>query len=424
MTVAIARSDTDVSNNGRMSGAGWEPIEVRLERDGEQAAGEADLGIVELDAHQLPPGAVDLEPDPELADDGIAIVGPGPDTSTGIGRPRLVRHTLTLDDGHRVSVAVCGRGVPLVVVHGFTAEGILYAQTLSRLVSMGFKVVAIDVAGHGGTQGLPTGGGSLASYTKLLRTTLDVLGVRHAVLAGHSMGGRLVTQLAAEDPERAVAVILLDAIVGDTWDRMVNAFRLFPPALVGVAGLLVLDTLSTLPLFRDPAQAAKLGRLVTPTLVGHARRPWRLLGPAVSILRSRGSRWMLQKLAQERIPVFVVHGDRDIVVPVKTGAAAARRSRGELVVVHGATHSWLLKDPEALPAIMLQLMKGRLGTAVLKGQLSHGVDPSGRSIEEIERSFMDEDALVHALTPAQHLGDDSVGHRPPRYRWSAVSLED
>ena len=69
--------------------------------------------------------------------------------------PQLARHLITLDNGHEVGVAVCGRGVPLVVVHGFSAEGILYAQTLSRIVSLGFKVVAIDVAGHGATLGLP-----------------------------------------------------------------------------------------------------------------------------------------------------------------------------------------------------------------------------------------------------------------------------
>ena len=50
--------------------------------------------------------------------------------------------------------------MPLVVVHGFTAEGFLYAQTLNRLVSKGFKVIAIDMAGHGGTQGLPPSGGT------------------------------------------------------------------------------------------------------------------------------------------------------------------------------------------------------------------------------------------------------------------------
>src|SRR5512132_4312110 len=103
------------------------------------------------------------------------IVGPtraAPETGQLVAVPRLARHEIVLDDDHRVGVAVSGQGLPVVLVHGFTAEGILYAQTLSRLVRMGFKVIAIDVAGHGGTQGLPTGGADLASYVALLGRVL------------------------------------------------------------------------------------------------------------------------------------------------------------------------------------------------------------------------------------------------------------
>jgi pimeloyl-ACP methyl ester carboxylesterase len=334
--------------------------------------------------------------------------------------PRLARHLLTLDDGHQVGVAVCGRGVPLVVVHGFSAEGILYAQTLSRLVDLGFKVIAIDTAGHGGTLGLPTGAGTFSNYTLLLARVLDHLGIEKAVLAGHSMGGRLVTELAATQPQRAVAVILLDAIVGDTWDNMVNLFRLCPPLLAGAGVALWVDTMSTVPLFRDPAQARKLGRLVTPTLFAHARRPWRLIGPAVSILRSRGSRWMLERIADERIPLFAVHGDRDLIVPMPTARSSARRAHGELVVVHGGSHAWLLKDPESLPAIIHRLMQGRLGTAVLKAILDAGIDPNDATVDEIESAFYRRDALVLRLTPVGAVRDGEDLHRRPRYRFTVT----
>ncbi len=131
----------------------------------------------------------------------IGPVGDGSPVETRPVRvPRLARHQITLKDGHTVGIAVAGRGVPLVVVHGFSAEGFLYAQTLSRLVSMGFKVIAIDTAGHGGTAGLPSDGQSIDSYSELLGRVIDELGIRHCILAGHSMGGRLVTQLAAERP--------------------------------------------------------------------------------------------------------------------------------------------------------------------------------------------------------------------------------
>jgi len=368
---------------------------------------------------------IDLELDVELDVDGggadtEALLGPtaAPGDEQRVRLPRLSRHTITLPDGHSVGVAICGEGIPLVVVHGFTAEGFLYAQTLWRLVDMGFKVVAIDSAGHGGTQGLPTGGADFSSYTRLLGRVIDALGIRKAVLVGHSMGGRLVTDLAGTEPERAVAVVLVDAIVGRTWDRLVWASRAWPPLLLGVAGALVLDTLSTVPLFRDPRQARKLGRLVAPTLIGHLRRPWRIAGPAISIVRSRGSGPALTRIAQERIPLFAVHGQCDVVVPVATGRDAARRAKGELVVVHGASHSWLLKDPEAMPAILHDLMRGRLGTAVLKARLAAGLDHDAtRADIEASPAFYAPDALARTLTPRQTWKDEATLHRAPRYTW-------
>ena len=101
-----------------------------------------------------------------------AIVGPRSDDSEV--RPRLARHQISLADGHQVGVAVCGRGVPIVLIHGFTAEGMLYAQTLSRIVAAGFKVVAIDTANHGSTQGLPTGGADFEAYSRLVGRVIAV----------------------------------------------------------------------------------------------------------------------------------------------------------------------------------------------------------------------------------------------------------
>jgi pimeloyl-ACP methyl ester carboxylesterase len=343
------------------------------------------------------------------------ITGPAtePPGAKPVSAPRLARHTFTLSDGHRIGLAVAGRGVPLVVVHGFTAEGFLYAQTLHRLVEKGFKVVAIDMAGHGGTQGLPTGGGRLGDYAELMSRCINELGIRRAVLAGHSMGGRVVAQLGAAHPDQVIALLLIDAIVGDTWDRMVNIFRLSPPLLAVIAGVLVVDTASTLPLFRDPRQAAKLGRLVTPTAVGHAMQPWRMVGPAISILRSRGSRKILETLQRHEIPTFVIHGEADLVVPICTATSAARHSGGQLIRVRNASHSWLLKDPETLPAIVEELLEDRLGAAI-----RHSITAAGASsVEELEEVFYEPEAPILELTPALQFTRLDEAHRRPRYRW-------
>jgi pimeloyl-ACP methyl ester carboxylesterase len=313
-----------------------------------------------------------------------------------------------------------------VVVHGFSAEGFLYAQTLSRLVEMGYRVIAIDTAGHGGTHGLPRTGAQLADYAALLRRTLDELGVHRAVLAGHSMGGRLVTEFAAAAPHRVIALLLLDAIVGEPWDRIVRLARRFPPALSITGAGLALDTVSTVPVFRDPVQAAKLLRLVLPTGTAHLRKPWRLLGPTVSILRSGGTSAILQRVREERIPLFALHGDRDYAVPLSTARDAVRRSDGTLVVVKGGSHSWLLKDPETLPAIVYELLGGALGDAQRRALLAEDVAP-GADVEEVEAALYESDAMILSLSGAAsddveftEAGEPAAPTRLPRYDWEII----
>lgn len=345
-----------------------------------------------------------------------SVVGPGPDAVDG-HLPRLARHEIQLADGHRVGVSVCGRGVPIVLIHGFTAEGMLYAQCLSRIVAAGFRVVAIDTASHGSTQGLPTGGADFEEYSKLLGRVVDELGIKKAVFAGHSMGGRLITELAARQPERALAVILLDAIVGEPWDRIVAVSRFNPFLLAGVGAVLLADSVSTVPFLRDPRQALKFGRLAAPTLFHHLRHPLHLAGPGVSILRSRSSKWMLQKLGAAGVPVIAIHGDRDIVVPLSTARSAARLAGGMVVVVEGGTHSWLLKDPETLPAILRQMFETPAARASRDRDFAAmGLAPDA-SLDEIEAAFYDEDALVLDLTPPSDPAATLPAPRTPRYRW-------
>jgi pimeloyl-ACP methyl ester carboxylesterase len=332
----------------------------------------------------------------------------------------LARHQIALSDGHMAGISVAGHGIPLVVVHGFSAEGFLYAQTLSRLVSMGFKVIAVDTAGHGNTQGLPYDGQDLTAYSELLGRIVDELGLEQYILAGHSMGGRLVTQLAADRPDQVIAVLLIDAIVGDTWDKMVYLFRMAPPLLAAVGAALAVDTASVLPLFRDPKQAAKLIRLVTPTLAGHVVRPWRLAGPMISILRSRSSRYVLNELAHREMPVFAIHGSHDLPVPLRTARETAARTHGTLVTVEKAGHSWILRDPETLPAIVGELMEGDLGVACAEALARRGVRRRNPTPAALEAACCAPDARILALTPHSDRTTTAGRHGRPRYSWTVA----
>ncbi|HVW33354.1 MAG TPA: alpha/beta hydrolase [Acidimicrobiia bacterium] len=328
---------------------------------------------------------------------------------------RLSSHRIQLADGHSVQALVAGRGVPLVVVHGFAAEGLLYAQSLSRLCSLGFKVVAIDTAGHGGTAVLPHDGLELAAYSRLLGRAVSELGIRRAIYAGHSMGGRLITELAAADPDRVVALLLIDAIVGDAWDQIVQACRWWPPLLGLFSTAAVVDSLATLSL-DDTAQSVKLARLWARTALGDITRPWQLMMPFLSVLRSPGSRVMLDDIGAAGIPVVVLHGDRDYVVPLAAARDAARRTAGELVVVRGGTHSWLLKDPESFPAIMSELLRNGLGGTYEQALVDAGLDPGAATTADIEGAFYAPGARVLSMTP-EPVYARSDRRSVPRYDW-------
>lgn len=332
--------------------------------------------------------------------------------------PQLIRKEITLHDGHTVGVTVAGEGVPLVVVHGFSAEGFLYAQSLSRLVSMGFRVVAIDTAGHGATQGLPLSGADIRDYAELLGRAIDELGISRFVLAGHSMGGQLVARLAAKRPDQTLAVIFIDAIVGDTWDRMVYLFRISPPLLGVVAALLMVDTAMIVPAFSDPVQAAKLMRLVAPTLAGHFLHPWRLAGPMMSILRTRSSRYALDEMHREGVPCVAIHGSMDMPVPHRTARDTVKRTEGTLVTVQGGGHSWLLRDPESLPAIMAELLADRLGEAIRDGLRAAGVRDKEPTLADVESVCYRKDAPVLSIRADDATRKVYGRHRLPRYRWS------
>lgn len=345
-------------------------------------------------------------------------LGDPPDGRLPLAPPvRLTRHRLTLEDGHRVGIAVAGRGAPFVVVHGFGVESLLYAQPLARLAALGFQVVAVDAGGHGHTQPLP-GTASLDDYVALLSKSLDALGIRRCVLAGHSMGGRFVAELAARRPDLVIALVLVDAIVGESWDRVAGFLRRMPPAVLGYGAALAVDTVASVPVAHDVRQALKLGRRIGPTVSMQLARPWRGLWPAVALLRAPSSVGTLDRLRDGGTVVASLHGERDLLVPLQAARETVARTDGALVVVRGGSHSWLLRCPETFPAIVGELLEGRLGEARDAALRAEGVDPATAGAAELEAACTRPGGVGAALgVELEHIPLATRRSRP-RYQWT------
>jgi lipase len=98
----------------------------------------------------------------------------------------------------------------VLAVHGVTSS-LMAWRTVARELAGRVDVclLAPDLRGRGGSARLP-GPFGFAAHAADLLAVLDHAGVGRAVLVGHSMGAYAVARFAADYPERAAAVVLVD----------------------------------------------------------------------------------------------------------------------------------------------------------------------------------------------------------------------
>ena len=135
---------------------------------------------------------------------------------------------------------------------------------------------------------------------------------------------------------------------------------------------------------------------------------------------SAASAPLLDHVGRTGTPVVAVHGDCDLVVPLASARDTARRTGGELVVVHGATHSWLLQDPETLPAIVRELLGGRLGVARARAVAAAGLGPDA-PLAAVDEAFAPAGSRLRLLGPPGPDPRPVPAPRPPHYTWTRTA---
>lgn len=93
-------------------------------------------------------------------------------------------------------------------MHGITSSSRSWIAVARQLEGRA-TLVALDLRGRGASRSLP-GPFGMAAHARDTLAVLDALGLERPVLAGHSLGAYVVARLAAEHPERASAVVLVD----------------------------------------------------------------------------------------------------------------------------------------------------------------------------------------------------------------------
>jgi pimeloyl-ACP methyl ester carboxylesterase len=97
----------------------------------------------------------------------------------------------------------------IVLLHGF-AGSLHWWDNLVPLLAARYHVVRFDLLGHGGSS-KPSSGYSMEHQAQLIDEALHLIGVRRALIVGHSMGGLVATALATRDRALAAGVALVDS---------------------------------------------------------------------------------------------------------------------------------------------------------------------------------------------------------------------
>jgi pimeloyl-ACP methyl ester carboxylesterase len=320
----------------------------------------------------------------------------GPATRVPSGaRIQFAHHLIELNDGRRVGVSVGGHGVPLIFFHGIGMHRLVYLKLLSRLPQLGFLVVAIDAPGHGETFAPKRGEHTFAHRIAVTEQILESLGIKRAVLVGHSMGGRTAAELAARHPERALAVVLIDPAIGAAFDA--SRLRIASPVRTGAAlAAAVGDTIVDRVGLRR-LDHVRYMRTLSKLFFNTAAHPGMFASAASAIARADDSATALKALREASSRVVIIHGEQDKIVPLESAVDAANLSGALLVTLPKAYHSWVLTTPWTFAEMFGQFIADeRLGPE-LRIALSH--DGSRDMPITQFASMYHDDALVRDLIP-------------------------
>jgi pimeloyl-ACP methyl ester carboxylesterase len=132
-----------------------------------------------------------------------------------------------MGDGVEIQLAVReGRGKHVLCVHGLTANCRCWDVTASDLAPA-HSVLAMDLRGRG-LSDKPSTGYSLPYHMRDILCLLEDLGLRQAVLMGHSLGAFICLAFAAQYPDRAEKIILMDGggeLTQPQWDKVALAIK-------------------------------------------------------------------------------------------------------------------------------------------------------------------------------------------------------
>jgi pimeloyl-ACP methyl ester carboxylesterase len=269
---------------------------------------------------------------------------------------------VTLPGGDRLQVREDGPAAAptIVLLHGF-AGSLHWWENLVPLLDVRYHVVRFDLLGHGGSS-KPAGGYSMEHQAQLVDEALHQIGVRRALIVGHSMGGLVATALATRDRALAAGVALVDSPPTAASGKLPFTARL---GFVPILGQALRSALITNGEVQNALQSAFApGYPVPHQFVSDF---WKMTYTSYTASDSADkayleSRPLAPRLTALGLPVLGIYGTEDrIVSPTAMREDYATIPRAQLVAVARAGHSPMVEKPYATAQALLPFAARVLG---------------------------------------------------------------
>jgi pimeloyl-ACP methyl ester carboxylesterase len=270
----------------------------------------------------------------------------------------------TMLHGRAVTYAEAGAGPVLLLVHGIAGGYENWRDVIDPL-SRRYTVVAPDLPGHGASAA-GNGDYSIGGLAVGLRDLLVALGHERATLVGHSLGGGIAMQLAYQFPELAERLVLVSSGgLGPEVSLILRAAALPGSELcirataqtANWAGAAVGRGLEKVGL-RPTTDVAEVARGYA-SLADPDRRA-AFLAKLRSVINVGGQRIDAsdRMYLAAGIPLLIVWGARDPIIPVSHGERAHKAIAGSrLEIFDGVGHIPQLEAPARFVEVLERFLE-------------------------------------------------------------------
>ena len=291
----------------------------------------------------------------------------------------LVVDRRTFVEGRAAGYSDAGEGLPVVFLHGWALGQHTYRDVIEAIAAQGCRVIAPSMPGFGGTPELPGSQFSLRGYAQWVADLLDVIGVDEpAMVVGHSFGGGVATRFAHDHRARVRGLVLVNSIGGSSW-RSGRTLRSITERPLWDWGLHFPGDVWPV------RQATRVLPVVAEDLLPNLLRDPRAVVKVANLARRADLRGELEALRDSGLPVTILWGTRDGIIPRESFEAMCVASGVEGTVVDGS-HSWLLADPDQFGEIITNDVKVAQAARELELQATEPAKRKGlRRVQSLTR---------------------------------------